>query len=100
MDVIFIWGINLCYRIKNQEKKIYLSKNKAIELALTTEIPINEPISLFEIAIIIWDIQTRPWYSSELVSIYNIKYFLNELIIKEPRKVIELENDYFLIKYL
>ena len=65
MNSIYIWGKNLCYVVKKQEKQVYLSDKMAIELALTTEIPIDRPISLFEIAVIIWGIQSRPWYNSE-----------------------------------
>jgi len=90
----------LCYSIKKQQNSVPLSDKKAIDLALTTEVPINKPISLFELAVIVWSIQSRPWYDSALVSIYKIKEFLDELILQEPRKIIELEKDNYLIRFV
>ena len=90
----------MCYAIKKQQKSIQLSDKKAIELALTAEVPINEPITLLELAVIIWRIQSRPWYDTNLVSIFKIREFLDELILNEPRKIIELEKDNYLIRFV
>ncbi|MHA1784045.1 MAG: hypothetical protein ACTSVY_07805 [Candidatus Helarchaeota archaeon] len=90
----------MCYVIKKQQKNVELTDKMIVELALCTEVPIGRPITIVEVALIIWDIQSRPFYHSELLSIFKIRTILDELILVNPRKIIELEKDTYLIRFV
>jgi len=90
----------MCHVIDYAQKKIELTDKKAVTLALCTEVPIMKPISIFELALIIWNIQSRPCYASEKVPISRIRQVLHELIMMDPRNIIEADQDIFLIKYM
>ena len=93
----------MCYVTKRNDydenmRKIILTGKKAIELALLSEIPINVPLSIIEIATYIWDIQSREYYVSKPASISRIRRVLHDIILENPRKIVESDIDEYVIK--
>jgi len=93
----------MCYVTKYNDydenmRKTILTDKKAIEVALVSEIPMNIPLSIIEIATYIWDIQAREYYVSKPVSISRIRRVLCDIILENPRKIVETDIDEFVIK--
>lgn len=92
----------MCYVIKNNHRdenirKMSLTDKKAIEIALLSEIPMHVPLSIIEIATHVWAIQSRDCYASEFVSITKIRRTLQDIILEDPRRIIETDIDEFII---
>jgi len=78
-------------------RKTVLTDKKAIEVALVSEIPLNLPLSIIEIATYIWDIQSREWYVSKPASISRIRRVIHDIILENPRKIVETDIDEYVI---
>ncbi len=93
----------MCYATKYNDhdenvRKTILSDKKAIEIALLSEIPMNTPLSIIEIASHIWNIQSREYYISKPATITKIRRVLHDIILENPRKIIETDIDEYVIK--
>ncbi len=91
-------SFSLGYRnITKQKKKIKisLSEEEAIEMAFFTEIPYDRKLTIKEIQNYVHEVQKRPWFESDPMSISKIRSFINKRILVNPRKNIEIDKDIY-----
>ena len=93
----------MCYSINyrhfdkpKKKMKISLSEEEAVEMAFFTEIPYDKELHITEIQKLVHEVQKRPWFESEPMSVPRIRSFLDEKILENPRKNIEIDNDIYL----
>lgn len=70
--------------------KRVLTLSEVVELALACEIPIKTPITLLEICIHIWEVQSRPCYKQRLSSVHEIHLEVIEYSRRNPEKLREI----------
>ena len=90
---------SMSYRHLAKPKKkmrIILSEEEAVDMAFFTEIPYDKPMPIREIQRLVHEVQKRPWFDSEPMTIPRVRSFINERILKNPRKSIEIDRDIYL----